>query len=102
MAVDTIVWSRLDSSMPAIRALKMIQIRRWVSRRGGALSAERVAESVTETFLVRKERVVVRRRLRRAGRDVGRAGESGGEESPRDGDRLADQVLHRSRVARRH
>ena len=37
MAVDTIVWSRLESSMPAMRALKMIQMRRFVSRKGGVL-----------------------------------------------------------------
>src|SRR5690349_20092775 len=36
MAVDTIVWSRLDSSMPAIRAEKMIQMRRCVSRNGAS------------------------------------------------------------------
>ncbi|MNI98342.1 hypothetical protein D3C73_1571710 [compost metagenome] len=36
MAVETMVWSRLDSSMPAISAEKMIQIRFWVSSSGSA------------------------------------------------------------------
>ncbi|BDZ47786.1 hypothetical protein GCM10025867_00270 [Frondihabitans sucicola] len=30
MAVETMVWSRLESSMPAMSAAKMIQMRRWV------------------------------------------------------------------------
>src|SRR5919112_859660 len=36
IAVETMVWSRLESSMPAISAEKMIQIRFWVSSRGPA------------------------------------------------------------------
>ena len=36
MAVETMVWSRLESSMPAIRAEKMIQMRFWVSSSGSA------------------------------------------------------------------
>src|SRR3954466_13131815 len=36
MAVDTIVWSRLDMSMPASRAEKIRLIRRRVSTIGGA------------------------------------------------------------------
>src|SRR6478736_3627386 len=46
MAVDTIVWSRLDSSIPAMRAEKMIQMRRCVSRNGASppgLAVGRVA-----------------------------------------------------------
>ena len=34
IAVETMVWSRLESSIPAMRALKMIQMRRLVSSRG--------------------------------------------------------------------
>ena len=36
MAVETMVWSRLESSMPAMSAEKMIQMRRWVSSSGPA------------------------------------------------------------------
>ncbi len=36
MAVETMVWSRLESSMPAMRAEKMIQMRLWVSSSGSA------------------------------------------------------------------
>src|ERR1700759_254189 len=39
MAVETIVWSRLLSSIPAISALKMIQMRRLVSSSGAGAMA---------------------------------------------------------------
>src|SRR3954447_16803295 len=39
MAVETIVWSRLDISMPASSAEKMMLIRRRVSTIGGAATS---------------------------------------------------------------
>ena len=41
IAVETMVWSRLDNSMPAIRAEKMIQMRFWVSSSGPAAGVVR-------------------------------------------------------------
>jgi hypothetical protein len=43
MAVETMVWSRLESSMPAISAEKMIQMRFWVSSSGPAAALELTA-----------------------------------------------------------
>jgi hypothetical protein len=39
IAVETMVWSRLDRSMPAMSAEKMIQMRRCVSRSGAGAVA---------------------------------------------------------------
>src|SRR3954453_3377082 len=37
IAVETMVWSRLESSIPAISAEKMIQMRRWGSSNGSVV-----------------------------------------------------------------
>ncbi len=46
MAVETMVWSREESIIPAISAEKMIQMRRWVSSKGAAPGAGREAVAV--------------------------------------------------------
>ena len=59
MAVETMVWSRLESIIPAIRAEKMIQIRFWVSRSGSPALSAVLIESLRGSS-VKKRKIVAR------------------------------------------
>src|SRR6478736_681700 len=83
MAVETMVWSRLESSMPAMSAEKMIQMRFCVSRTGAAPTAVEAGEDMRFLFVG----------------VLGGGGEAGGEGRRAELAGALDSALRRGRAA---